>query len=76
MTESQIDDAVFSSIEPRWQKVAMVLSRAAKMLYGNLPEGEEAYGMIARRIELLVESGRLQSRGDISLWRSSEVRQA
>jgi hypothetical protein len=76
MTDSQIDDAVLSSIEPRWQKVAMVISRAAKKLYGDLPEGEDAYEMIARRIEFLVESGRLQSQGDISRWRFSEVRQA
>ena len=75
MTETQIDDAVLSSIEPRWQKVAMVIRRAAKKLYGDLPDGEDAYSMIARRIEFLVESGRLESQGDISRWRFSEVRQ-
>src|SRR5882672_10070721 len=69
MTDSQIDDAVLSSIEPRWQKVAMVIGRAAKILYGDLPDGDDAYEMIARRIEFLVEEGRLQSQGDISRWR-------
>jgi hypothetical protein len=68
MTDSQIDGAVLSSIEPRWQKVAMVISRAAKKLYGDLPTGEDAYGMIAKRIEFLIESGRPKSqRGETSM---------
>ncbi|HKS37279.1 MAG TPA: DUF3658 domain-containing protein [Verrucomicrobiae bacterium] len=76
MTESEIDDAILSSIEARWQKVAAVISRAAKKLYGDLPDGEESYKMIAERIEVLVESGRLEAPGDITRWRFSEVRLA
>lgn len=76
MTGSEIDRAVLSSIEPRWQKVAMVICRAAEELYGHLPAGDDAYEMIARRVEFLIESGRLESQGNISRWRFSEVRQA
>ena len=76
MTVPQIDDAILSSVEPHWLKVAMVISRAAKKLYGDLPDGEDAYTMIGKRIEFLVETGRLQSQGDVSRCRFSEVKQA
>ena len=75
MTKSEIDDAVLSSIGPRWQKVAMVIIRAEEKFYGHLPEGEDAK-IIAARLEFLIETGRLESQGDISRWRFSEVRKA
>jgi hypothetical protein len=74
MSESEIDAAVLASAESSWKKVAMVISRAAKRLYGDLPDGEEKYMVIAKRIEALVEIGRLKAQGDITKWRHSEVR--
>ena len=76
MNDSEIDQAVLSSVGPRWQKVAMVISRAAKKLYGRLPDGDDPYNPIARRLEFLVGTGRLESQGDISRWRFSEVKQS
>jgi hypothetical protein len=76
MTASEIDDAILASIETRWQKVAMVISRAAKKLYGELPDGEEAYKMIGDRVEVLVQSGRIKARGDVTRWRFSQISKA
>ena len=53
----------------------MVISGAARKLYGGLPDGDRAYKLIAARIELLVRDGRLIAQGDVTRWRYSEVRQ-
>ena len=74
MTDSEIDEAILSSVEPSWRKVAMVIGTTAQKLYGDLSGGEEAYKLIAGRIETLVESRRLQARGDIKRWRFCEVK--
>lgn len=74
--DAEIDAGILSVVGPNWQKVAMVIGRAAKTLIGHLPDGEDAYKVIAQRIEILVETDRLQSQGDLSKWRFSEVRQA
>jgi hypothetical protein len=43
-------------------------------LGNNLPEGETGLDLIAKRIEVLVQDGRLLAQGDIKKWRHSEVR--
>ena len=75
MNDSEIDKAILSSVEPSWKKVAMVISGAARKVYGGLPDGDKAYKLIAARIELLVRDGRLIAQGDVTRWRHSEVRQ-
>jgi hypothetical protein len=76
MTDFDIDDAILSSVEPSWRKVAMIICKAAEILYGELPDGDEPYRLIGRRVEKLVENGRLQAQGDVKRWRHSEVHQA
>jgi hypothetical protein len=75
-TDAQIDDAIIgylTTADGRWRKVAMVIGQAAHTLDGQLPDGEAGYRQISRRIEALVDGGRLISQGDLSLWRNSEV---
>jgi hypothetical protein len=74
MTPSKIDEAVLGVAEERWQKVAMMIIRAAEKLGSELPEGDAGYELVGQRIVALVEDGRLVSQGDISRWRHSEVR--
>lgn len=74
MTDSEIDNAVMASVGPRWDKVAMVVTLAAKKLYGNPRVGDDEYIPIGARIEVLVENGRLEAQGDITRWRFSEIR--
>jgi hypothetical protein len=72
---SQIDDAIFTYLgtaNGNWRKVAMVIGRAANSITEN--PIDEAYEMVARRIEALVAGQKLLSRGDITNWRYSEIR--
>ena len=72
-TKTKIDGAILSACEPSWKKVAMIIGRAAKEL-PDLPEGDEGYRLIARRIQYLVGHGLLIAQGDIARPRYSEVR--
>lgn len=52
----------------------MIIVRSSESLGADLPEGDLGYEMIARRIEELVQAGRLMAQGDVTRWRESEVR--
>jgi hypothetical protein len=73
-TSSEIDDAILAVALPRWQKVAMVISKTSERLGSFDTDGDEQYGCYAERIEFLVREGRLVAQGDITKWRFSEVR--
>jgi len=51
----------------------MVVCKAAQKI-SDLPEGDEGYQIVARRIKSFVRGGRLIAQGDIARWRYSEVR--
>jgi hypothetical protein len=74
VTDSEIDDAVIASVGPRWDKVAVIVTIAAEKLYGKSAAGYDEHKVIAARIEILVENGRLEAQGDITRWRFSEIR--
>jgi Protein of unknown function len=74
MTDSEIDAAILSSTNHDWKKVALVIGRTVKCLYGELSGDEEKHDRIAARIESLVAQGRLQGQGNLKRWRNSEVR--
>ena len=77
MSYRAIDEAILSllsTVNGRWKKVAMVISRVADAMGNDLPEGDDGYQAVARRIETLVSEGRLVAQGDIKNWRFSEVR--
>jgi hypothetical protein len=74
MDSSQIDEIILSTVGQRWMKVAMGISKVARVMYGNLPDGDEPYEAIYERIENLVRAGRLLAQGDIKNWRYSEIR--
>jgi hypothetical protein len=67
--DAALDDLIVSIADAQWQKVAMIVAGALR--YGHLELTAET---TRARLEALVASGRLQARGDLSLWRHSEVR--
>ncbi len=69
-----IDAAILAVAQTTWQKVAMIIAKAANQLGGNVPEGDDRHELIAQRIAALVAAGRLVAQGDIRLPRHSEVR--
>jgi hypothetical protein len=76
-TDAQVDDAVvayLATANGHWRKVAMVFARVAEALGGAFPEGQAGHDFFNRRIETLVLTGRLDAKGNLKLWRNSEVR--
>ena len=74
MSNPQIDEAILSASVASWRKVALVIAVAQETLGNNLPQGEIGLDLIAKRIEVLLQDGRLLTQGDIRKWRYSEVR--
>ncbi len=74
LSSSHIDQAVLSVTVTSWRKVARVIYDADKILGRNLPEGDARLDLIAERIEVLTQDGRLLAQGDVRKWRHSEVR--
>jgi hypothetical protein len=67
-----LQHTILSALGDRWTKVAMVIARVASatgedsnVVFGN---------HISHHISALVRDGRLEARGDVTNWRSSEVR--
>jgi len=67
-----IDDALLSNTKERWQKVAMVVATTMLEKPGRIIGLPDIY--YSSRIQNLVKEGRLESRGDLSRMRYSEVR--
>ncbi|TGT15866.1 hypothetical protein EN817_32465, partial [Mesorhizobium sp. M3A.F.Ca.ET.174.01.1.1] len=71
-TDSSIDHAIMQMVMDRWQKTAMVIAKTDEALR---KEGEQvSWDKIAEQIEALDARGDIESQGDLSQWRHSEVR--
>ena len=72
VSETDLDRTIFAALSSRWQKTAMVISKALKECETlALPVDAEVVGV---RIRALAEAGRLEGEGDLRKWRFSEVR--
>ncbi len=67
-----IDAAILAETSDRWLKVARVVGRTADALSHRHPQ--ISYSFYAQRLRRLVETGFLESRGNIEYMRFSEVR--
>ena len=76
MSDSEIDEALLAVAKASWRKVALIISQAADKLGSDFTDHEDVCQVIARRVQALVEEGRLMAQGDITEWRYSEVRLA
>ncbi len=72
--DSDVDTAVLAVAKPSWRKVALVAGQAAHHIGGDFVAREGAYDLVARRIRTLVADGHLMARGDLTMWRHSEIR--
>jgi mRNA interferase MazF len=73
-TDSQIDETIMATLDDRFHKVAMIISKVADKLRTQLPLGEEGYHMIAERIQSLAAEGKVASQGNLARWRYSEIK--
>ena len=72
VTETDLDDIIFSFLSPRWKKTAMVVIQATMHCEKlALPVSDE---VIAARLLALAEKGRIEGIGDLRMWGHSEVR--
>jgi len=71
MNTSEIDSVILSVVGERWKKTAMLIARVADALSHGLPPGDEGYELISRRVEALVNEGRLAAQGDTALQRGA-----
>jgi uncharacterized protein DUF3658 len=73
VTPADIDALIFVELEePYWRKVARVVSRCLMTLETrSIPVTAD---VIAARIQELAESGQIESQGNLTMWRHSEVR--
>jgi hypothetical protein len=72
VAENDLDTIIFSFLSLRLQKTAMVIAKALQRCQElDLPVSDEVLGA---RILALVEADRLESEGNVRIWRFSEVR--
>jgi hypothetical protein len=69
---ADLDQIIVSALNLRWQKTALVVAKALERCRElALPVSAEVLGA---RLQGLAESERLESQGDLHMWRHSEVR--
>jgi hypothetical protein len=71
-TVAIIDAALLRETLVNWRKVAMVVARTIEAVEGRVVALPDVY--FAQRVRYLVASGKLDSQGDLSRMRYSEVR--
>ena len=72
VSEADLDALIFAETDKRWLKVARIVGNVFQTLKTRcicLP-----MDIIAARIAKLVELGRLERQGNLTMWRHSEVR--
>jgi hypothetical protein len=71
-TESDVDKLIFAALKENWRKVAMIVANVSQTCeIHSIPLSDE---VIAARIQELAENGRIESQGNLTKWRYSEVR--
>jgi Protein of unknown function len=69
---SDLDDLILSVMKPSWRKTAMIIAMASSQCEARaLPIDDEVIGA---RIAALADAKRIDSQGNLAMWRHSEVR--
>jgi Protein of unknown function len=73
ITEGDLDRLIFSLLKSDWwRKTARIIGDAAEHYEArSIPI---KYDIIAARLQALAEAGQIDSKGNLSMWRHSEVR--
>jgi cAMP phosphodiesterase len=71
-SNAHIDQLILAVAKPKWLKVAMVIVKVQKI--AEKTDFKISDGALAARISALCTDGRLESQGNLSKWRYSEVR--
>jgi hypothetical protein len=72
VTAADIDALIFAEMSENWRKVARIVGYAFETyVKRSIPLSAE---VIAARVQELAEVGRIESAGNLTMWRHSEVR--
>lgn len=71
---ANIDSAILATASNNWQKVAMVIAKVSVTNRADFTEDEDDFELIAKRVEALIDKGRLVAEGDTTNWRRSEIK--
>ena len=72
VTEANVDALIFAELNEQWRKVARIVARTFQACESrSMPLSNQ---VIAARIQDLAEAGRIESQGNLAMWRHSEVR--
>jgi len=71
-SNTHLDQLILSVAKPKWQKIAMLIIKAQQI--AEKMDFKTSDGALASRISALCTDGRLESQGNVSKWRYSEVR--
>jgi Protein of unknown function len=72
LTKSDVDKLIFAAPKENWRKVAMIVGNVFQTCEArSIPLSDE---VIAARIQELAENGLIESQGNLTKWRYSEVR--
>jgi hypothetical protein len=74
MKTTELDSLIMYFASSHWQKVAMIIGQVARDEKFSCENQDEDFNFVAAGISRLVANGELECQGDISQWRSSEVR--
>lgn len=74
ITEAELDAVILSEIARDWLKTARIILRSHKILEERGTRLDD--DIIGARIQELARLGRIESQGNLSMWRHSEVRRA
>jgi Protein of unknown function len=72
ITDSFIDERILFFVGPQWRKVAFVLAKVIHEFKAKKTSISEE--RLEKRLRVLIRSQQIESAGDISRWRFSEVR--
>ncbi len=72
LTDQDFDDALLANVLDRWRKVAMVVALTMEDLKTHAHGKNDLF--FANRVMLLAQKGLIESQGDLTQMRYSEVR--
>lgn len=72
VTEAELDAVILSVLERDWRKTAFIVGTSVGVLEERRIDLNAE--IIGARIQQLAAQGRIESQGDLSMWRHSEVR--
>ena len=72
VTAGDLDEIIFLVLKRNWLKTGRIITDTATICKDRLMPID--YEVIGARIQFLADQGRIESQGNLSMWRHSEVR--